>query len=468
MGTVTSFRGRPCITFSDEETEWLAERLKFAIIGKFSHGLPSLSFLKNRLIKLDLRGSVSVGAINLKHVLIQLSHEEDCYRLWLRGEWLFDNYRMRVFKWSPTFNSHIESPIAPVWIKFPELPCHLLEKNALFGIASLIGKPFRMDEPLADLSRPSMARVCVELDLTAPRIPAIFLEVDDLTIRQSVIYENCPLYCSQCKHLETTCLNKSRGEQVKSTLPAKTTEVIPTAGGSNSNNRPPDITRRQTLPNDPMECEELEERETEADTNLENGKAYQGAPPKSKSLPIEASNPGPAGAGGLLRNHFGRIIFAFQEPLGTSSIVEAELKAIFRGLQICKDKGLHKIWIEVDALNVIKILENPCQGARNLQHLLQKTRTLMRSLETKISHIYQEGNQAADFFANQACLAEALTILGPEQIADAEMHALSVYLAQWQEIFDTPNCLCHLKQSTRSGQACFKCKEIVLLVYNFS
>ncbi|KAL0458988.1 UNVERIFIED_CONTAM: putative ribonuclease H protein [Sesamum latifolium] len=127
-------------------------------------------------------------------------------------------------------------------------------------------------------------------------------------------------------------------------------------------------------------------------------------------------NPGPAGAGGLLRDHFGRIIFAFQEPLGTCSNVQAELKAILRGLQICKDKNLHKIWIEVDALNVIKILENPCQEAWNLQHLLQKTRTLMRSLETKIPHIYREGNQAADFFANQACSTEALTILSPEQI----------------------------------------------------
>ncbi|KAL0406373.1 UNVERIFIED_CONTAM: hypothetical protein Slati_3951200 [Sesamum latifolium] len=226
MGTATSFRGEPGIRFSKEETDLLAERLKFALIGKFSHGLPSLNFLKNRLIKLDLRGSVSVGAINLKHVLIQLSHEEDYSRLWLRGEWLFDNYPMRVFKWSPKFNPHIESPIAPVWIKFPELPCHLFEKNALFGIASLIGKPLRMDEPTADLSRPSMARVCVELDLTASRTPAIFLEVDDLTIRQSVIYENCPLYCSHCKHLghdQTTCLNKSKGEQAKGTLLAKTT-----------------------------------------------------------------------------------------------------------------------------------------------------------------------------------------------------------------------------------------------------
>ncbi|KAK4384595.1 hypothetical protein Sango_3044800 [Sesamum angolense] len=51
-------------------------------------------------------------------------------------------------------------------IRLPSLPVHLFEKNALFTLASKIGKPLRMDEPTADLSRPDLARVCVELDVT--------------------------------------------------------------------------------------------------------------------------------------------------------------------------------------------------------------------------------------------------------------------------------------------------------------
>ncbi|KAL0327906.1 UNVERIFIED_CONTAM: hypothetical protein Scaly_2223200 [Sesamum calycinum] len=124
--------------------------------SKFSHGLPNLNFLRNRLVKLALRGSVTVGIINLKHVLIQLTHEEDFSRLWLRGEWQFDDFQMQVFKWTPKFNPQMESPIALVWIKFLELPCYLFEKRALFGLANLIGKPLRMDEATADLSRPSL------------------------------------------------------------------------------------------------------------------------------------------------------------------------------------------------------------------------------------------------------------------------------------------------------------------------
>ncbi|KAL0297837.1 UNVERIFIED_CONTAM: hypothetical protein Scaly_3081700 [Sesamum calycinum] len=115
IGSDSSYKGEPGIIYSPEETAELAARLKFALVEDFS-------------------------------------------RIWLRGEWIFDSFHMRVFKWTPDFNPQIESPIAPVWIRLPALPVHLFEKNALFTIATKIGKPLRMDEPTADLSRPDLAR----------------------------------------------------------------------------------------------------------------------------------------------------------------------------------------------------------------------------------------------------------------------------------------------------------------------
>ncbi|KAL0320417.1 UNVERIFIED_CONTAM: hypothetical protein Sradi_5303200 [Sesamum radiatum] len=75
-----------------------------------------------------------------------------------------------------------------------------------------------MDVATADLSRPSLARVYVELDLTIPRIPVIFIEADDFTLRQTIIYENCPQCCSLCKHLgheQANCLSKNKGDSTK-------------------------------------------------------------------------------------------------------------------------------------------------------------------------------------------------------------------------------------------------------------
>ncbi|KAK4439284.1 hypothetical protein Salat_0263300 [Sesamum alatum] len=227
IGTVSKYKGLPSITYTEDETSQLSDRLKFALIGKFSHGLPNLNFLRQRIVKLGLRGSVNVGPLNFKHVLIMLSNEEDYSRIWLRGEWSFDGFPMRIFKWTADFDPHVESPIAPIWLRLPDLPCHLFEKNALFSIAKQIGKPLRMDEATADLSRPNLARICVEVDLTAPRIQQIFLNIKQRTIKQQVIYENCPLYCNVCKHLghdHTTCLFNGSIEQAQNELSTRNIE----------------------------------------------------------------------------------------------------------------------------------------------------------------------------------------------------------------------------------------------------
>ncbi|KAL0299940.1 UNVERIFIED_CONTAM: hypothetical protein Sangu_3148100 [Sesamum angustifolium] len=136
-------------------------------------------------------------------------------RIWFRSEWTFDSFHMRVFKWTPNFDPQIESLIAPVWIRLPALPVHLFEKNALFTLATKIGKPLRIDEPTADLSRP-VARVCVEIDVTSPKVQAVHLQIEGKTYRQQVIYENCPPYCSSCNHLGleiANCIVKHNNEK---------------------------------------------------------------------------------------------------------------------------------------------------------------------------------------------------------------------------------------------------------------
>ncbi|KAL0386458.1 UNVERIFIED_CONTAM: hypothetical protein Slati_4601100 [Sesamum latifolium] len=68
-----------------------------------------------------------------------------------------------------------------------------------------------MDEPTADLSRPDLARVCVEIDLTAPKVQTVHLQINGKTYRQQVVYENCPPYCTFCNHLGhdmSACISK--------------------------------------------------------------------------------------------------------------------------------------------------------------------------------------------------------------------------------------------------------------------
>ncbi|KAL0283502.1 UNVERIFIED_CONTAM: putative ribonuclease H protein [Sesamum radiatum] len=126
-------------------------------------------------------------------------------------------------------------------------------------------------------------------------------------------------------------------------------------------------------------------------------------------------NPGISGAGGILRDQLGKVIFAFQEPLGIATNTQAELSAIHRG-QICISRGIRKVWIETDATAIIKLISAPQRGAWNLQVNLQNICKSLDQMEHKISHIFREGNQVADFLANQACYIQQLCIFHEDTI----------------------------------------------------
>ena len=120
----------------------------------------------------------------------------------LKQTWYVCGSAMRIFKWTTDFLCSEESPVVPVWISFPYLPIHFVQcKEALFSIASAIGQPLRIDQATATLSRPSVARVLVEHDVTQPLLPRIRIGVGDSGFWQNVVYEKIPLYCASCKHL---------------------------------------------------------------------------------------------------------------------------------------------------------------------------------------------------------------------------------------------------------------------------
>ncbi|KAL0288419.1 UNVERIFIED_CONTAM: hypothetical protein Sangu_2659800 [Sesamum angustifolium] len=104
------------------------------------------------------------------------------------------------------------------------------------------------------------------------------------------------------------------------------------------------------------------------------------------------------------------------EHLGLTSNTTTELEAIYRGVKLCIDSNIRKIWVETNANVALKLISSPYQGPWHLQNLLQQIRNLLSQTEFKISHIFREGNQVTDYFANQACFNQHLIILSPDNI----------------------------------------------------
>ena len=81
---------------------------------------------------------------------------------------------MRIFKWTTDFQCSEELSIVSVWVSFPYLPIHCVQcKEALFSIALAVGKLLRIDQATASLTRPFVARILVEHDVTQPPLSQI-------------------------------------------------------------------------------------------------------------------------------------------------------------------------------------------------------------------------------------------------------------------------------------------------------
>ncbi|KAK4709966.1 hypothetical protein R3W88_004479 [Solanum pinnatisectum] len=66
---------------------------------------------------------------------------------------------MHTFKWDPWFELDVETTIGVTWISFPDLPPNLFAKEAIFSIASAVGRPLTVDMETKNQTRPSCERI---------------------------------------------------------------------------------------------------------------------------------------------------------------------------------------------------------------------------------------------------------------------------------------------------------------------
>ncbi|XP_073133701.1 uncharacterized protein [Henckelia pumila] len=127
-------------------------------------------------------------------------------------------------------------------------------------------------------------------------------------------------------------------------------------------------------------------------------------PPGFFKLNVDGSskgNPGESSVGGLVRDSSGRTLGFFSEFIGPGSNVRAELWAVWRGVLFCSDHSLFPLWIETDSQIAIQILRSRrCRW--DLDHIVSRTRILVRHRPVYFSHIYREGNSVADALARHA------------------------------------------------------------------
>ncbi|XP_020690945.1 uncharacterized protein LOC110105688, partial [Dendrobium catenatum] len=195
----STFKGCPALLFEDVVVNQLAAPFSFTLVGKFMLRRPNLDVIRKFFFSLKLSGSFTVGLLDPKHVVVQLSNDLDYSRIFSRRSYYIQGCQMRLLKWSMDFDVREESPIAPVWLAFPNLRLHFFNSHILFGLASVFGRPLQTDQATASLSRPSVARILVELDVTKKHPKEIWLGSENNGYFQKVEIENLPIFCSHCR-----------------------------------------------------------------------------------------------------------------------------------------------------------------------------------------------------------------------------------------------------------------------------
>ncbi|GAA0150427.1 hypothetical protein LIER_43098 [Lithospermum erythrorhizon] len=201
-------QGKPSVLFKVSEKESLLANMKYVLVGKLSHGRPPLSTIKQFFAGLKLKGQFNVSLFDHKHIFIELALKVDYTRIWMKLVWFIQQFPMRIFRWDEAFSPTKESVFAPVWIRIEGLPLYLFDAPSLWSIANAIGKPLRIDP--YNLSRINLnsARICVELNVTAPLVDSIWITFEDdasSTILEGfwvkVFYDFVPHYCTGCFHI---------------------------------------------------------------------------------------------------------------------------------------------------------------------------------------------------------------------------------------------------------------------------
>ncbi|KAI0511115.1 hypothetical protein KFK09_011738 [Dendrobium nobile] len=113
-----------------------------------------------------------------------------------------------------------------------------------------------------------------------------------------------------------------------------------------------------------------------------------------------------AGAGGLIRDFKGDLLAAFAAPVQNRNVMLAEFQALYFGLELCLKMGFNNVWIEVDSLFLVQIMEKGNIGNVHLFYLTRKIKGMLNLLNYKISHIFREGNVCADWLAKKGAFLE--------------------------------------------------------------
>ncbi|XP_021853784.1 uncharacterized protein [Spinacia oleracea] len=148
------------VPFSKLTLDRLRSPWKLCLMGKCMGINVRPNFMEARVRAMwRVKGSMEVIDLGKNVFLFRFTQTVDYERALFWGPWFILDHYLMITTWKPNFRPSINQfDTMSVWIRIEELPVEYYDKEALFAIARVVGKPIRVDYATDKVARAQFAR----------------------------------------------------------------------------------------------------------------------------------------------------------------------------------------------------------------------------------------------------------------------------------------------------------------------
>ncbi|XP_028802579.1 uncharacterized protein LOC114757662 [Neltuma alba] len=223
----------PNMIILPQEKERLALRWQNTLIVKLLGRMINPDYFENKLKQLWAKqGDIDSIDVGSGFFAVKFSNASD-YELALTGGlWLLFDHYIAVQPWKLDFDPDEEqvSKIA-AWIRIPKLALDYYDRGILHVLGNQVGKVLKVDTATHKRKKGRFARICVELDLSAPLRSMVLINGEVHRIQ----YEGIHLICFSCgrySHDKDLCPQKRVEVPEAKIIVPKTTQIDPASAGN--------------------------------------------------------------------------------------------------------------------------------------------------------------------------------------------------------------------------------------------
>lgn len=184
------------VVTADQYKTWCKPWMNSLIIKLLGSSIPKQMLIDRVKRMWKPQKPLKIMPLSNDYYVVSFSERADRDYAFQEGPWMINDHYLLVQKWRPNFNpwkADTQRRIA-AWVRIPDLPIEFYSVEALGLIGNMIGKTIKIDRSTSIYEKGGFARICVEIDLQKPLLPAfkLFGETHQL------VYEGLHLVCFEC------------------------------------------------------------------------------------------------------------------------------------------------------------------------------------------------------------------------------------------------------------------------------